>query len=48
VNRVLRSLRQEEIVEFHHRRLRIMNPDGLLDVAGVTPRVMFPWLSQDR
>jgi CRP-like cAMP-binding protein len=47
VNRVLRSLRQEGIVEFHYRRLRIMNPDGLLDVAGVTPRLMFPWLSQD-
>ena len=47
VNRVLRSLQRERILEFHYRRLRIMNPDRLLDVAGVNPLLMFPWLSRD-
>lgn len=37
VNRVLRDLRRERIVEFHHRRLRIINTDKLLDVAGMNP-----------
>jgi CRP-like cAMP-binding protein len=37
VNRVLRQLRGEGIAEFHYKRLRIMNPDKLADVAGVDP-----------
>ncbi len=38
VNRVLRQLRKEGIVEFHYRRLQIMNPDKLADIAGIDPR----------
>ena len=45
VNRVLRELREDGIVEFHYRRLRIMNPDKLVDVAGIDPRVAVPWLT---
>jgi len=37
VNRVLQDLRRQEIVEFHYRRLKIMNPDALVDAAGVDP-----------
>ena len=46
VNRILRDLREEGVVEFHYRRLRIINPDKLADVAGVDPRVAVwrPWI----
>jgi CRP-like cAMP-binding protein len=44
VNRVLRDLRQEQIVEFHYRRLRVINPDELLDAAGVDTKLAFSWL----
>ena len=44
VNRVLRELREDGIVEFHYRRLRIMNPDKLADVAGIDPRAALLWL----
>lgn len=47
VNRVLRDLRKEGIVEFHYRRLRILDPDKLVDVAGVDPHLAFSWV-QDR
>jgi CRP/FNR family transcriptional regulator len=40
VNRLLRDLRQERILEFHYRRLRVINPDKLVDAAGVDPQVM--------
>jgi len=43
VNRVLRSLRKDGIVEFHYRRLRILNPDKLVDVAGIDPQTVFSW-----
>jgi len=43
VNRVLRGLRQEKIVEFHYRRLRILDPDRLVDAASVDPQVMRSW-----
>ena len=46
VNRVLRDLRQEGIVEFHYRRLKIMNPDKLADIAGVDPRIA-GWACKD-
>ncbi len=46
VNRVLRHLRDEGIVEFHYLRLRIMNPDKLADVAGIDPRVAV-WGAQE-
>jgi CRP/FNR family transcriptional regulator, anaerobic regulatory protein len=44
VNRVLRILRKEGIVEFHHRRLRILDPDRLIDVAGVDHQAAMAWL----
>jgi CRP-like cAMP-binding protein len=43
VNRILRGLRNEGIVEFHYRRLRILNPDKLVDVAGFDSLSMFRW-----
>ena len=47
VNRVLRDLRKEGIVEFHYRRLRILNPDKLVDVAGIDPHVALPWINDE-
>ena len=44
VNRVLRGLRQDGIVEFHYRRLRILDPDKLNDVAGVDPQLAMSWI----
>ena len=45
VNRVLRDLRKEKIAEFHYRRLRILNPDKLVDVAGIEPHVVLSWIN---
>ena len=47
VNRVLRDLRKEGIAEFHYRRLRILNPDRLVDVAGIDPHVTLSWINDD-
>ncbi|MBX9824843.1 MAG: Crp/Fnr family transcriptional regulator [Xanthobacteraceae bacterium] len=44
VNRVLRDLRREGIAEFHYRRLRILNPDRLADVARIGPEAALPWI----
>ena len=44
VNRVLRDLRQDGIVEFHYRRLRILDPDKLVDVAGIDPQLAMSWI----
>lgn len=44
VNRVLRDLRRDGILEFHYRRLRILNPDRLVDVAGIDPHVVWSWI----
>jgi CRP-like cAMP-binding protein len=44
VNRVLRDLRAEGIVEFHYRRLRILDPDKLIDAAGVDPHLAMHWI----
>jgi len=44
VNRVLRSMRKEGILEFHHRRLRILDPDRLVEVAGVDYHAAMAWL----
>jgi len=46
VNRVLRDLRREGIAEFHYRKLRILNPDKLVDVAGIDPHVALSWINQ--
>jgi CRP-like cAMP-binding protein len=47
VNRVLRDLRRDGILEFHYRRLRILNPDKLVDVAGIDPHVAISWTTPD-
>lgn len=47
VNRVLNDLRKEGIAEFHYRRLRILNPDKLVEVAGVEPHVALTWIRHD-
>jgi CRP/FNR family transcriptional regulator len=44
VNRVLQDLRKNGIVEFHYRRLHILNPDRLVEAAGVTPEVALSWI----
>jgi CRP-like cAMP-binding protein len=44
VSRVLRDLRQDGIVEFHYRRLRILDPDKLIDVAGIDPHLAMSWI----
>lgn len=43
VNRVLRNLREEGIIEFHYRRLKIIDPDALVDVAGIDPQLAYSW-----
>jgi CRP-like cAMP-binding protein len=43
VNRVLRELRKDGILEFHYRRLHIINPDKLVDMAGIDPHVAMSW-----
>jgi hypothetical protein len=45
---VLRDLRKDGILEFHYRRLRILNPDRLVDVAGIDPQVAWSWIEDDR
>ena len=44
VNRVLSAMRKEGIVQFHYRRLRILDPDRLIEVAGVDPEIALGWL----
>ncbi len=46
VNRVLSALRKEGIVQFHYRRLRILDPDRLIEVAGVDPEIVLSWLER--
>ena len=47
VNRVLRDLREEGVAEFHYRHLRILNPDKLIDIAGIDPHVARSWTNDD-
>lgn len=44
VNRVLGDLRQDGILTFSYRRLSILDPDRLVDVAGIDPEVLRVWL----
>lgn len=44
VNRVLGDLRKDRIVEFHYRRLQILDPDKLVDIAGTDPQLLHPWI----
>jgi CRP/FNR family transcriptional regulator len=43
VNRILRRLRNERIVEFRDRQLWILNPDKLVDIAGINPQRILSW-----
>ena len=45
VNRVVRDLCKDRILEFHYRRLCILNPDKLVDVAGIDPHVALSWIN---
>lgn len=44
VNRVLGELRKDGIIEFHYRRLRILDPDKLVGVAGIDPHLALSWI----
>ncbi len=44
VNRVLRDLRKDGVVDFHYRRLQILDPDKLVDVAGLDPQLVMSWI----
>jgi CRP-like cAMP-binding protein len=46
VNRVLRDLRDDGIVEFHYRRLNILDPDRLVDVADIDPQLAMSWIGR--
>lgn len=46
VNRVLSAMRKEGIVQFHYRRLRILDPDRLIEVAGVDSETAAGWLER--
>lgn len=48
VNRVLRDLRAEGIVELHYRRLSILNPDKLMEVAEADPDLLVNWMDACR
>ena len=43
VNRILRGLQRDGVLEFHYRRLRILDPDKLIDVAGIDPEIAKSW-----
>lgn len=43
VNRVLRELKDARILEFHYRRLTILNPDLLIEEAGLEPHALRGW-----
>ncbi|MCT8971846.1 Crp/Fnr family transcriptional regulator [Microbaculum marinisediminis] len=44
VNRVLRELKRDGIVEFQYRKLRILDPDKLVQVARIDPHLLAPWI----
>lgn len=44
VNRVLRELRAEKVVDFHYRRLRVLNPDRLVEIADIDPQLATLWI----
>lgn len=44
VNRVLGELRDEGIIDFHYRRLKVLNPDKLIEVAEVDPSLATMWI----
>ena len=44
VNRVLNELREDGIIAFRYRRLQILDPDKLVEVAGIDPQLTFSWI----
>lgn len=44
VNRVLRDLWGQGVLEFHYRRLRVLNPDKLAEIAEVDPHFAVQWI----
>lgn len=46
VNRVLADLKKDGILKFCYRRLSILDPDKLVDVAGVNPELLYSWIGQ--
>ena len=43
VNRVLRELREDGVLEFHYKRLRVLDPDKLVETAGTDPHLLAHW-----
>jgi len=43
VSRVLGDLGKDGILKFSYRRLRILDPDKLVDVAEVDPQLLLSW-----
>lgn len=43
VNRILSKFKSEGILAFHYRKLHILNPDRLVDIAGFDPRIPLLW-----
>jgi len=44
VNRVLGDLRKDGILTFSYRRLSILDPDRLVDEAGIDPEILRAWV----
>jgi CRP-like cAMP-binding protein len=47
VNRVLGELRDEGIVQFHYRKLVILDPDRLVEVAAIDPHLASGWTQRE-
>ena len=48
VNRVLRDLGKEGILKFSYRRLSILEPDKLMDLAGIDQELLQSWTGSGR
>ncbi|MFZ2101634.1 MAG: helix-turn-helix domain-containing protein, partial [Oricola sp.] len=46
VSRVLGDLKTDGILTFSYRHLSILDPDKLVDVAGVDPALLQSWIGQ--
>jgi CRP/FNR family transcriptional regulator len=44
VNRVLARLSADGVLEFHYHRLKILDPDRLLEIADVSPQSAMSWI----
>ncbi|QUD88685.1 Crp/Fnr family transcriptional regulator [Phenylobacterium montanum] len=43
VNRMLRKLREDDILDFHHGRLTVFDPERLVELAGVSEAMLALW-----